>query len=190
MPLPDAPFVSVTVGPIQGDGDSAIAYKDGDQKAAWTDTYTVNRYEKDGHRYLIPLTTPSGFNGAKAAIVQLAEPTILWICDWTVSRLKLMPKVPDPISVDPKWVIMDEHIEEPEMRVMADGATVYYRISGTYVYGCINPSPTLLQNTIFPKPPWMEDIFNRKPDASIYDPTISSTGNTSQGTLQGWFTKP
>lgn len=189
MPLPDAPFVSVSVGPIQGDGETAVAYKDTDQKAAWTDTYTTNRYEKDGHRYLLGLSSPLGYNGNTAAVVQLANPTVLWICDWTASRLKLFPKVPDPTSVDPKWVLLDEHIEEPEMRVMEDGATPFYRISGTYVYGCLKPDPRLVLNTVFPKPPWMEDVFNRKPDNSIYDGTISNTGTITQGTLgQGVFT--
>ena len=45
--------------------------------------------------------------------------------------------------------------------VGADATTPLYRISGTYVYGCRNPDPTLVRNIRFPRPPWLRDIPNR-----------------------------
>ncbi|MDE2098093.1 MAG: hypothetical protein KGL39_12640 [Patescibacteria group bacterium] len=62
----------------------------------WTDYHIHNRYEKDKHVYMLPITSPGGFAGQSCAFVQLAAPTLLWIADWTAARMASSPIIPSP----------------------------------------------------------------------------------------------
>lgn len=127
----------------------------------FTDYVITNRFEKDYHRYMMGITSPNGFQGNRAAFVQLASPTLLWIADWTVARYNEQPPIPDPESADPNWILLDEHPELFLLTVSPDGATPRYRISGTYVYGHTNPSVQTVNDVNFPRPPFLADSFDR-----------------------------
>ena len=52
----------------------------------------------------------------------------------------------------------------PEARMVTvgpDGVTPLYRISGTYVYGCTDPSDDVFSDVVYPRPPWLIDAFDR-----------------------------
>lgn len=123
----------------------------------YTDYMITNRFESDRHIYMLPISSPGGFNGSQAAFAQLASPTLLWIADWTASRYQTPPEIPDSASLDPNWILLDDHYEPAMLAMAADGQTRLYRISGTYVYGCRNPSTAPVNDIQFGRPPWMED---------------------------------
>ncbi len=127
----------------------------------FTNYEVTSHYERDRHRYMLGITSPGGFAGDSVAFVQLAAPTLLWVVEWTASKLLAQPEVPAPTSVDARWVILDEHVDLPKITVAPDGVTPLYTISGVYVYGCRNPSPVIFTDTIFPRPPWLQDAFQR-----------------------------
>lgn len=164
MPEPNAPFVSVSVGPVEPD-DSNAKFS-GDPSApdseVWTDYEVVNRYEKDNRVYMMPIAAPvtsasSQFQDT-VAFVQLANPTLLWIADWTCSRWKTHPKIPNP-AVGGNWVLLDEHLEPGSQSLAPDGTSAMFRISGTYFYGNKRPNADLYKDAFYAKPPWMEEIY-------------------------------
>ncbi len=155
---------NLTVAPISfgevGDTDAKfIANGPGDDVP--TRFLIKNRYEKDRHIYMMGITSPNGFDGAKAAFVQLASPTLLMVTDWTVARFNKKPRIPDSALVDPNWVLLDEMPETDAVTVGPDGITPLYSISGVYVYGCRNPNSNLYNNVNFPRPAWLADVFIR-----------------------------
>lgn len=126
----------------------------------WTDYAIRNRYENDGHIYMMPVAQPAGVvsqGQPTVAFVQLAAPTTLWVADWTASRFQICPDIPDPNQVKARWILMDQHVEPAEMELAGDGQTPLYRISGTYVYGCLNPSAQPTDDMAFGDPAWLDD---------------------------------
>lgn len=159
----------VTFGPITPD-DEAAKYEDASaEPSAIYPHYTAHNYfERDHHRYIMPIASPYGFKGASAAFVQLAQSTLVLVSNWTVLRAKIFPQAPDPDLSDSDWVLLDEHYNLPSITVIGDGVTPLYRISGTYVYGHKNPSSLTSDELVFPRPPWLKDEFARIVPHSIF----------------------
>ena len=156
----------VAVGEIPG-GDNNAAFKE-QSDSMYTDYVIRNRYEKDRHTYMMPIASPGGFQRSSVAFVKLAASTLLWICDWTACRFNKQPDIPDPENRDSNWILLDEHYETAMITIAPDGQTPLYRISGTYVYGHKNPNKKTIRDVDFPRPPWLEDVFNRSmPDTRL-----------------------
>lgn len=144
-----------------------------DNDAKWSDIaiggdgiitdYQINgHYEKDGKRYMAGVSSPDGFRGNAAAFFQLAAPTLLWIVDWTAAKWGAQPEVPDPDGlVNSDWILLDDMYQPVSIVIGADGVSPFYRLSGTYVYGCRRPSDKTIDDIIFGRPPWLQDVFDR-----------------------------
>jgi hypothetical protein len=175
----DFPAATVSFGPLGTDDNNALYVPE--TSGIFSDYVINSRYEKDWHIYMMPITSPNGFQGASVAFAQLASFTALWIVDWTAERAGDQPKVPQPWSNDPNWVLMDEHYGPSMLSLMGDGVTPIWRLSGTYVYGAKNPSTAM---PYYPRPPWMEDVFDRTIDANKFTPfliDVPSGAGTSFG---------
>lgn len=195
----DTPFVSVTVDAIDFD-DVLGKFNDPDTGAIWTDYIIINKYENDRHVYMLPITSPDGFqstgggrslstgpisqatigaipggfsNQQTAAFVQLAAPTLLWICQWTVCRYAKKPIIPDPTPRNSNWVLLDILPETRNIAVGADGVTPLFRISGTYVYGHRNPTNDPFLSINWPRVPWLDDFENRQVSQGMYQQGLS-----------------
>lgn len=131
-------------------------------RSIWTDYVVQNRYEGDGHRYMLPVARAAGTTGTgPAAFVTLAAPTLLWIADWTATRTLNKPLIPRATLPDSNWVLMDQHLEPDMVTVGPDGVTPIYRISGAYVYGHREPESDISANVAFGRPPWLTDDYTR-----------------------------
>ena len=160
---------NITVAPL-----NATTANGGDQSVTLTDypgvypDYEIrNRYEGDEHVYMMGITAPAGFQNQAAAFVQLAIPTVLWIADWTASLLGGKPFIPGAGSNNPNWILLDKHYEPGMIDTMPDGQTLYYRISGTFVYGCVNPGPDIINILAFARPPWINPGVSQTVDSSM-----------------------
>jgi len=171
--------VTVSIDDITFDDEPGQFVDPGQETGIWTDYVIVNRYEKDYHRYMMPVTSPNGVGGggglvlgATVSFVQLGSPTLLWISDWTASKSGDAPDIPDPRVQNTDWILLDEYME-PEMVVVgADAVSPIYRISGTYVYGHQNPSPSMHENINYGRPPWLQDNFDRKVSQQKLKPNL------------------
>lgn len=178
------PEYTIDVRPLQFDSEDGRYDKSSsspDKNAIWADYIVVNRYERDLHRYMMGIASPEGFGGDSVAFVQLANPTLLWICDWSASKYGEQPRIPDPEPRNRNWILLDHHWELNSLDIPGDGQTPYYRISGTYVYGNKNPSDKLQKDAVFPNPPWLEDVFERTVPESAIIQGISDTGGGGGG---------
>lgn len=150
---------------IQSTDNNALFTDDepGDPLAMWSECQIRNEFEYDFHRYMAGITTPSSFQGATAAFFQLAAPTLLWICDWTVCRVSKAPDIPNDTPADDDWIILDKHMEPANIDLTDDRKTPIYRISGTYVYGHQNPGDqdAILNLMNFSRPPWISTEIER-----------------------------
>lgn len=164
-PVTDNVEATVTIGVITPDGilgDSLGKYDStGNPLAIWTDCTIRNRYEKDKHIYMMGVTSPGGFQGNSVAFAQMANPTLLRIVEWTVCRFNQLPDVPDPRSVGSNWILLDDNLETVAPEVAPDETSGLYRLSGYYVYGCINPAALTIQNATIPRKPYLDDAFFR-----------------------------
>lgn len=182
----DNPNVTVQIGKIESDDEEGTTKDDGDGSDSIFSDYSVNNhYEKDGHIYMLSIATEEALNqnvlttGAvrrniftsntpsnkdTVAFVKLGGHTLLWIADWTASKSKKPPQIPDPLRVIDNWVLMDEHCTTAMIVVYPDGATPLYRISGVYVYGHRRPSARLYDEVVFPLSPWLDNSFIRTVD--------------------------
>ncbi len=165
-----------------------------DTPTIWTDEIINNRYEQDGHTYMMGITSPDGFQGNKAAFCQLASPTLLWISDWSFARFGAQPIIPDPTPADPNWVLLDVIPETAIIKIAGDGNTPLYRISGTYVYGCKNPPANVFEKVVYGRAPWLSDTLpngRNQPTALLRQNLINFVGGPNQqGGLQGIMIKP
>lgn len=153
-----------------------------DPSKLFADYLMRNRYEWDGCRYMLSVTSPDGFVGNTVAVCQLAEPTLLLISDWTASKIGEQPIIPDPESQDPNWVLIDAHPELFMQNVMSDGNNAVYRISGMYVYACLNPDANMVKNLVYPRPPYLKDSFQRTLNtADLMQGLINNTYTLSTG---------
>jgi hypothetical protein len=175
------PDVQIDIGTIQFDDTDAKYALDVQGDGLYTDTLIRNRFEKDHHKYLLPLASPNGFQNRSAAIVQLAAPTLVWISEWTIAKLNSKPAVPNPESQNPKWHLISagpsigESYELPSLMLAPDGTSILYRVSGVYVYGCTNPAQTTLEDMNWPRPPWIQDDFDRGLSNSLLTPNLIDT---------------
>lgn len=183
-PFPDN---SITIGNVTPD-DFNAKYRnpDGTKQDVFTDYFIRNRYEKDGHRYMMGVTSDSGFNGDTVAFVQLANPTLLLIVEWTACKFNSPPQVPDPDAINEDWVLLDLMPQTASIAVGGDGETGLYRISGTYVYGRRNPdNANVFNNVAFPLPAYLQDTFARtvSPDR-LYPGLIDGSTRPSSQELE------
>ncbi len=182
----------VTVAQV-GFDDNQGHYVTGD--GTFTDYYIESRYEGDYHRYMAGVTSPGGFNGGTAAFFQLAAPTLLWIVEWTAAKWEAQPEVPDPnIATASDWVLLDAWFTTAMLLPDGSGNKALYRISGTYVYGCVAPDANFVNNVSFPRQPMWDDVFDRTMPASklqqnltLPNQQLNRVGNAgnAQGGIQG-----
>lgn len=158
-------------------------------ESPWGDYVVRCRYHKSQKRFMLGVTSPNGFRaptnsfslstnrsatlsntptggGPTVAFVQLANPTLLWVVDWTGARLNSKPFAPNSRFSDPQWVLLEEHLEPGQISVGADDRIPLYRISGLYVYGHTNPNPHINNDAAFPVAAWVQST---KFDRSIPD---------------------
>lgn len=151
----------------------------------YDDVYILtNRYEKDNHIYMMGVSSPTAFQGASVAFCQLVAPTLLWISEWSCCRWNQQPIIPNPKSQNPNWELLDEHYMPGCVWVPPDGTTPFYRISGVYVYGNLNPSNMTINDIAYSRPPFLTDgAFVRTVSASVYmsflNETNGNNGNSS-----------
>jgi len=129
-----------------------------------------NHYERDQHRYMAGLTAPEPFNGSTVGVVQLANPTVLWIAEWTACRAGEHPPVPDPTPPQ-GWVLLDVNISVPKITAGPAGDGVF-RIEGTYVYCKTSPDADVKRfityEVEYPYAPWLlPGIFRKVPLQSV-----------------------
>lgn len=155
----------VSVGPIPVTDNQSQFKHVGLFPSIFSDYEIRHKYESDKHIYMLPITSPDGFLNQSVAFARLASATLLWIVDWTVSKIREQPEIPDPYGVaaatGSNWILMDEHLEPVMLMLLPDGKTPIYRISGTYVYGNRNPNATLVNDIRFSRPPYFNDVFPR-----------------------------
>lgn len=178
------PTLQIVERTITLDGPSALVIAQPNSEI-FVDYMMYNRYDHDLRRYMMGVAASTGFQGKTVAFVQLASPTLLWVCEWTALKVGGQPEIPSP-SVDSEWVFLQAFPELPMENVApVDGKTPVYRISGVYVYGHTNPSVDTFGNVVFPHPPWLKtDGFARtlqpgKLTTGLSTPT--STSNSSTG---------
>ena len=191
--------VTIEVEEITPDDDAALFQSTGNVSSIWNDYIVLNRYEQDMHRYMTGVTSPGGFNGAKACFFQLATPTILWIADWTCYKSNDTPEIPDPTPSDPNWVFLGIFpAESANLTLAPNGRSGRFRLSGTYVYGHLNPPASVWDLVTFGKPPWLQGgtlprritqdklqhgIIDDGGEGSGGDPNINSLKRAFGGTL-------
>lgn len=153
QPVPKVSIVQKEIFP-----DSPAAYIPETQpRSLFCDYKVVNDYRENPNIYMLPIASP----GQGAAFVQLAQPTLLWIADWTASRTTQKPIIPDPTPADPSWILLHKRLSPFILGLASDGVTPLYRISGVYIYGHLNHGADMSLFVQWPRPPWMENIFDR-----------------------------
>lgn len=166
--------------------DFNAKWKDeGDDVTIYTNYSVRNQIEKDYHRYMGGVTSPGGFQGNSVAFFQLANPTVLWFSHWSASRWKTQPKIPNPDSKNPNWVLLDEHLGTMNLTYAMDGQTPIYRIGGLYVYGSKNPNVRTTADLQFAFPPWLDgspetNVTETSLQQGIINPKTGATGNIIQ----------
>lgn len=149
----EATVVSIEVA---DDPQDALYELDEIIDGVFTDYKIIHRIESDGQRFMMPVTSPDGFDGDAVAFVQLAGGTVLWIVDWTAEKVNAQPSLPDPDLGDENVVLLDKHWEPTNLLLKPSGnGAIVYRISGTYVYGLKNPN---LFKMYYSRPPWMAKV--------------------------------
>lgn len=193
------PVVEITLGNVEVDApDNALFGKQPtvaktEDNGLTTDYRIRSYYEGDGHRYMMGVTSPDG----GAAIVQLSAKTLLWICDWTASKLGVHPTIPNPAPTSSKWVLLDDHYTPVSVMATNDGQFPLYRISGTYVYACTVSSSKTYDDVSFPIGAWLQDTFERVIKQEYITGTLleapskqgAGGGGKTQGGAAGQYTR-
>ena len=169
----------VTVGNITFD-DNQAEYEI-QSPGIFTDYMIINRYESDRHIYMMGISSPDGFQGNSVAFVKLTAPTLLWVCDWTASKVGGKPNIPSPNLTDQNWVLLDIMPETAMESVAPDGVNRLYRISGTYVYGNKNPNADVFRNIAYPRPPWLRDSGERTVNQSELQTGLQTAAGSTGG---------
>jgi hypothetical protein len=177
--------VTITVEPISPTSQDAKYNESNiDKFAVWTDYAIENHYIDDQGIFVMPVTSPGGFQSASVGFVQINAPTLLWVCDWTACRFNVQPDIPSKTPSDSNWVFLHATPVTRNLVIAGDGVTPLYRITGTYVYAHKNPTSDVFDKVQYPRPPWLEDVFNRtepkdKQKKGISDiPTANRPGPT------------
>lgn len=183
IPIPNAPnepgyIPGVPAGVMVADGPPADFQFEG---AGFYDTvYQITgKFFRNEHKWMLGLTSPDKYNGLTAAFVQLAQPTLIWVCDWEASKTGNQPNIPDPTPQDDNWELLDSTIGTVNLLIGPQGNNPQYRMTGTYIYGHKNPNAILAKNVTFPRLPWVKDVYDRslpesKLDASLVAPGIGA----------------
>ena len=175
------PSAIVMVGEIDFNDDEEGQWDDDGSDWIFTDYYITNRYEDDPHIYMGGMTSPTPFNGASVSFVQLSSRTLLWIADWTASKIGEKPLIPDPTSNDVNWKFLGKIPETSMVVVGPDGISDLFRVSGTYFYGHTNPSSSTFDLMLFPRPPWLKDVVDRTiPNDMLARNLIDGSGQGGQ----------
>lgn len=132
-----------------------------DTNGSWPDYKLTNRYINPSQARMMGISSPAGFAGSTVAFIQLSAPTLLWICDWTALRSNSKPLLPNPNLINPDWVLLDKYISPFMVGVASDMTMPLYRVTGRFIYGNKRPDPNLLADMSFPRPPWLDDVFDR-----------------------------
>lgn len=185
------PTVDIRVGPVLP-VDTAGRYRPSANHGVWVDYLIMSRFESDNHIYMMSVTSPDGFTNTDAngnpttdtvSYSQLGAKTLLWICDWTAMKTHEKPNIPDPTSLDPNWILLDDWYEPAQEVVGSDGQSPAWRISGTYIYGHRRPNATTILNVSFPKPPWMADAVDRSMTTAVLTPGLSEVVKDNNGNV-------
>jgi hypothetical protein len=180
------PALNIQVGAIPNDDAEAQFDPPANPLDIWTDYVIENKYEEDPHVYMLPITSPEGFSGKKAAFCKLASDTVLWVCDWTAARWNTAPEAPNPTPADSNWVLLNKATETRNVEVGPDGQTALYRISGTYVYGYKSPPTNLYELVAFGRPPYLLDSYTRSyPDYLLEGSLMDFPAKSSPGLAPG-----
>jgi len=163
------------------------SFKRPTDNSVWGDYKLRNHYIKDGRTWMMGVTAPPNYNGDTAAFVQLAMPTLLWICEWTALRSVTRPLIPNPTLVGSEWVLLDEYYAPFMIGTAVDQITPLYRIAGRFVYGHKRPSAATIDNVRFPLPPWLDDVFNRTVTQDMLAPNLSTPDQTPATVTFGTF---
>lgn len=158
MPQSQPPVVaSVAVGKVDYNDTLDNFFKEPSQSGIIADCMILNYYERDMHVYMASLTSQEPFDGAKVGFVRIGNDTLLWVCEWTVCRMegKEPPPIPDP-NPPPGWVLLDVQFTPAMAGLGPSGIDGIYRISGLYVYGCLNPQTSLIGDLAYPQAPWVK----------------------------------
>lgn len=182
------PSATIVVGTVSPDNDGAKFDSD---PTIDPDFIIETEYMDDEQILMLPVASPDGFSGKTAVFVQLAAPTFCWKVDWTAARIGAKPEVPSSVPADKNWVLMKRKVEPANMVQMGDGATPYWRISGTYWYGHRVFRGNFLKTMAFPRPPWLMDVFDRSVEPSMFEKSLmdqtgsGGTGSASPGSTGG-----
>lgn len=182
-----SPVITISVGEVNFTDTDARVVEEA-QANSIIDDYTVfSHYEKDRRTYQIPLSSPGDIDGDTVAFVALSRTTLLWVVDWTVQSSRAKPKAPAKSSNN-RFIWLDEWLEPAQIGLGPDGETPVYRLSGTYFYGCRNPSAELREDISFPLPPWIQDVFSRTMNQGDFIPGVTdpNQGGNQEG-LQDMF---
>lgn len=171
------PDVQVVIGTIADLDEFSPVYDSSEiTDGVFTDYFIENRFEVDGQIYMMPVTSPNGFDGDQVAFCKLAASTMLWIVDWTAEKVGAMPSIPNPDLEDSNIVAIDKVFYPAQLEKFSDGSVVY-RVSGTYVYGFKNPNSATLY---YGRPPWMSKDIDCSMSASQFADGIITCNTSSQ----------
>lgn len=176
------PTIEISIANVEADAPDSplfgkVATSAKTEPSGITTDYQIRSYyESDGHKYMFGVTA----TGNSPSIVQLAGKTLLWICDWTASKLKLPPTIPNPSAISSKWVLLDEHYVPVSVITTNDGQFPLYRISGTYIYGCIAPDSKTYNDVNFPIGAWIQDTFSRIIKEEYLSSTLMESSSKQQ----------
>lgn len=137
----------------------------------YTDYEVRNKYEGDKHVLMAGITSPAGFQGNSVSFFQMASSTLLWIADWTACRFNQLPNIPNPVVSDTNWILLDQHYELADTKYGPDGVSPLYRVTGTYIYGHLNPNSDIVNNVQFGLSPEFQP-----PMFTTLSPTIYAQG--------------
>lgn len=93
--------------------------------------YTIDvTYVWSSGRLQLPVADGSQIS----AVLTLTNPTALKVVDWGAERQNAKPTLPSPISSDPNLTLLTVKILVKAPRLMVDGTSRVYVVSGQYVY--------------------------------------------------------
>lgn len=88
--------------------------------------------------------------------MKLSTSTEVLVCTWTGCQWNDVPNAPDPESLSSNWVLLDDWWEAVTIITASDGTTPLYRLSGVFIYGCLDPNILTWQDVEFPLAPWLD----------------------------------
>jgi hypothetical protein len=99
---------------------------------------------------------PVGKKDADVVIIQTATPITYRRVEWKASKIGGPPKVPDPKSTDPKWVLLESQTRTGQLEPIADGSIIRYVLGGQYDYVNTSGKSDLTVTLTAAVPPWVD----------------------------------